>query len=135
MASSPRADAAPLSLSGRVERVHAAVAVALSLAAFLLLGQPQWSGMAAGALVGAVNFRALAFLTERLIGGETSSRHTAIALLLFKFTLLAGALGGIVTWLKPDGVTFLVGLTLAPVCLVAVVLSTRRRAEPLPEAS
>lgn len=125
---------APTSLTQRVERVHLALVAVLVLAAVALAGPPVWSGVLAGGLVGAANFRALAFLTVRFVAGETRTRQGAIGLLLLKFALLTGVVGAIVTWLEPDPIAFLVGLTLAPVCLTGVVLAGRRPAA-LPEAS
>lgn len=122
------------SLTQRVERVHLVLVAVLVVTAVALAELPVWSGVLAGGLVGAANFRALAFLTQRFVGGETRTRNSAIGLLLLKFALLAGVLGAIVTWLAPNPIAFLVGLTLAPVCLVGIVLTSRRPAA-LPEAT
>jgi len=102
------------------------VALAAVLASVALADQAHVAGMLAGALVGAANFRALGVLTARMVGGETNSRNAAIGMLVAKFILLAAALGAIVTWVRPDIVALLVGLTLAPACLVVLVLRGRR---------
>ncbi len=116
------------SLIAQVEKLHVVVALLAVLATVALAGKAQVAGMLAGALVGAGNFRALGVLTSRLVGGETGSRNAAIGLLLAKFTLLAALLGAIVTWVRPDIVALLIGLTLAPACLVVLVLRSRRSA-------
>jgi hypothetical protein len=115
-------------LIAQVERLHAIVALVASVVAFALTSRPIWSAVVAGTLVGAANFHMLALLTTRLVSGSNTSRQVAIGVLLLKFTVLAGVLGAVVQWLKPDGVTFVAALTLAPVCLVTVVLRGRKEA-------
>jgi hypothetical protein len=128
MASPASQAATPATLTSQVERVHAAVAVVAMLIALAVAARPVWSAVLAGTLVGAANFRVLALLTQRLVSGTTSTKNAAIALLLFKFIGLIAVLGVIVLWLKPDSLTFLIALTLAPLCLLVVVL--RRRPDP-----
>lgn len=113
-------------LIAQVERLHVAVAAVAVVAGFVLGGRAAGLGLIAGALVGAANFRGLGILTQRFVGGETQSRNTAIGLLVVKFVLLAAVIGAIVTWLRPDMLALLLGLTLAPACLVALVLRSRR---------
>jgi hypothetical protein len=113
-------------LIAQVERLHAVVAVVASLVAFALTSRPIWSAVVAGTLVGAANFHMLALVTTRLVSGSNTSRQVAIGVLLLKFTVLAGVLGAVVKWLQPDGITFVAALTLAPVCLVTVILRGRK---------
>lgn len=120
------------SLIVQVERLHVVVALAAVLVSVVVADKAHVAGMLAGVLVGGANFRALGMLTSRFVGGETSSRNAAIGLLVAKFAVLAAALGAIVTWVRPDIVALLIGLTLAPACLVALVMRGRRTPAPAP---
>ncbi|MSP90727.1 MAG: hypothetical protein EXR79_02795 [Myxococcales bacterium] len=91
-----------------------------------------WTGLLTGALLGAANFRALAFLTGRMMDPEHGSRHAAIGLLLVKFAVLAGAIGAVLTWFEPDGLALLLGLTLAPLSLAVTISLSSKSATSSP---
>jgi len=105
-----------------VERLHLAVTALALLAAFGLGHRPHWLGILLGALIGGVNFRGLALVTQRLTSVETQTKNGAIALLMGKFLLVGLAIAVILPAFKPNALTLLVGLSFAPVCLVLVVL-------------
>jgi len=112
-----------------VDRLHLVLgllsvvsAVALTHAAALGT-RGHWTAVAAGLLLGGGNFRVLAFLTTRmLLSDEPSSRNTAIVLLMFKLGLLAVAMLAVFRFLNPDGVTLILAMSLAPLCLVIEAL-------------
>ncbi len=105
-----------------VERLHAVVALLALLLTFALADRPHWMGIVLGAFIGALNFRGLAMVTQRLVSGETRTKNGAIGLLMGKFLLVGLAIAVILLALKPNALTLLVGLSLAPICLVLVVL-------------
>ena len=114
-----------------VERLHLvlgvlAVLVAAAMTYSAALGSSgHWTAVLAGLLLGGANFRALAILTTRmLLSDEPSTRNTAIVMLSLKIGVLALLMMAVFRWVKPDGLTLLLALSLAPFCLV--ILAVRR---------
>ena len=126
--SAPASIIAPPSIVARTERTHLGLAAAAFAVALAVAPASFWSGLLVGVLFGAANFRALAFLTGRMVDADRSSRNAAVGLLLVKFAVLAGGIGAVLTWLEPDGLALLLGLTLAPLSL-AVTMAIAPRAD------
>ncbi len=132
MSAASQSPGAQPSFIAQVERLHALVAVVACIVAVAVAARPIWSAVVAGTLVGAANFHMLAVLTTRILSGSTASRNLAVGILFLKFTVVAGVLGAVMHWLQPDGVALLAALSLAPVCLVAVLLRGRKAAASAP---
>lgn len=126
---------APKALVKSVERLHVVVTVLALLAAFGLGSRPHWMGILLGALIGGVNFRGLAMVTQRLTSGETQTKNGAIGLLMGKFLLVGLAIAVILLAFKPNALTLLVGLSFAPICLVLVVLRQPKPSDGAPPQS
>lgn len=108
-----------------VERLHLALGALAVVVAVLLthaadLGtRGHWTAVLAGLVLGGGNFHALAVLTTRmLLSDEPATRNTAIVLLMFKLGALAAVMFGVFHWLRPDGATLILAMSLAPACLV-----------------
>jgi hypothetical protein len=118
------------SLVAQVERLHAVVGVAVFAAAWVLGSTDVWSGVLTGLLIGALNFWLLGMVTVRLVAGETRTRNSAIGWFVIKFALLGGSIGFVTQVLVPDAFGLLGGLSLAPACLVVVLLWRRGHETP-----
>lgn len=108
-----------------VERTHLvlgafAFAVAIAFTHTAALGsRGHWTAVLAGLILGGGNFRVLAFLTTRmLLSVEPSTRNTAVVMLTLKLGVLAMLMLGVFRWVQPDGVTLILAMSLAPLCLV-----------------
>ncbi len=114
-----------------VERAHlllgaVALVVAVALTHAAALGtRGHWTAVLAGLLLGGGNFSVLAFLTTRmLLSAEPATRNSAIVMLVLKLGVLSALMLGVFRWVQPDGVTLILAMSLAPLCLV--VLAMRR---------
>ena len=122
-----------------VERMHLVLAVlAIGVAVVLTHGavlgtRGHWTAVVAGILLGGGNFRVLAFLTTRmLLSVEPATRNSAVLMLVMKLGVLAMLMLGVFRWVKPDGVTLILAMSLAPLCLV---IEAMRRGGRLPSVA
>ena len=110
----------------RVEVLHAVVAFVAVLLTLSFWSGDRLSGVLAGALLGAANFRAMAMITERLTGSASASgRNTALGLLFGKLFGLIAAVAAVLFVLQPDPLAFILGLSLAPAALLIVATVAR----------
>ena len=122
-----------------VERMHLILGALAVVAAVVMthgaaLGSRwHWTAVAAGLVLGGGNFRVLAFLTTRmLLSVEPATRNSAVLMLVMKLGVLAMVMLGVFRWVKPDGVTLIVAMSLAPLCLV---IEAMRRGGRLPSVA
>ena len=120
-----------------VERMHVVLGAVVAVAALALthaaaLGsRGHWTAVLAGLVLGGGNFHALAVLTTRmLLSDEPATRNTAIVLLMAKMGVLAVLMFGVFQWLRPDGVTLILAMTLAPLCLMVEAVRRGGRLTP-----
>lgn len=110
----------------RVEVLHAAVAFAAVLLTLGFWSGDRLSGVLAGALLGAANFRAMSLITERLTSSTSAGgRNSALGLLFGKLFSLIAALAAVLFVLQPDPLAFIVGLSFAPAALLIVATVAR----------
>lgn len=101
--------------------VHAAIAVCGLALAVALGPQAIWAGVLLGALLGGLNFRALALLAARFTRtDDNAGRSGAMGLIIVKMAVMMAAVAGIMTFAQPDVGAFLGGISLSPLALVAV---------------
>lgn len=106
---------------GRVEKVHAVLAVVSIAVAAARWGQPVWSGVMLGALLGGLNFRALSVLAARFTRtGDATARSGAMGLIILKMGAMMAAVAVVMIVAKPSGAAFVVGISAAPVALLLV---------------
>ena len=122
-----------------VERTHLVLAVlAFATSLYLTYAAPMgtsghWSAVLAGLVLGGGNFSVLAFLTTRmLLSAEPTSRNSAIVMLVMKLGVLSMLMLVVFRWVKPDGVTLILAMSLAPLCLV---IEAVRRGGKLPTSA
>lgn len=108
-----------------VVRMHLVLGALAVVAALVLthaadLGtRGHWTAVLAGLLLGGGNFHVLAVLTTRmLLSVEPATRNAAVLMLVLKLGVLAMLMLGVFRWLRPDGVTLIFAMSLAPLCLV-----------------
>ena len=104
----------------KVERLHLLLAIVVCAIAVPIWADGRWMGLVAGAAIGGANFRALALLTARLTRVDPTQRKIASMMLVGKLPMLLAAIGLVMWWLQPEPVSFVIGLSLAPVALVLV---------------
>ena len=110
----------------RVELTHAALAVCAVGLAVANAEQAMWTGVLLGALLGGMNFRALAVLAARFTRTDNNAgRSGAMGLIIAKMMVMMAAVGAIMMFAKPDVGGFLVGISAAPVSLIAVAALAR----------
>jgi hypothetical protein len=110
----------------RVEMLHALAALAAVGLALMVWPGERWTGVLAGVLLGAANFRAMAMFTERLTGSvNADGRNRALALLVGKLMALIVIVGVVMLILKPDPLAFILGISLAPAALLLVAAVAR----------
>lgn len=98
----------------KVEVAHLMVAL-LAIASAAAFGTREvLIGAGAGFLLGGLNARALAVLTQRMTSPESTTRGAASGLLFAKMLLLLGAVGAVMLLLRPHPVAFVVGISVAP---------------------
>lgn len=103
-----------------VERSHALVAGSLVVVAALTLPAGIWWSLGVGALIGAANFRAMAAITDRLTQPDLARRGGMGLWMAGKLLGLIAAVGATLWWLEPQPVGLVIGLSLAPACLMGV---------------
>ena len=110
----------------RVEGAHAVLSVVAVSAAAFLHTRPVWTGVLLGALLGGMNFRALALLAARFTRtDDNAGRSGAMGLIIAKMAAMMAAVGAVMLLAKPDVGGFLVGISAAPVSLVIVAAIAR----------
>ncbi len=110
----------------RVEGLHAALGVVACVVAFLGWPTSIALGVFVGALLGGLNFRALALLAAKFTRvGDNAARSGAMGLIVVKLGAMMAAVGGVMVLVKPDVGAFLVGISLAPAALIGVALMAR----------
>jgi hypothetical protein len=125
-----------------VERMHVVLGAVVAVAAVAMthaaaLGsRGHWTAVLAGLVLGGGNFHALAVLTTRmLLSDEPASRNTAIVMLMFKIGAVAALMFGVFQWLRPDGMTLILAMSLAPLCLIVEALRRGGRLSPVANGS
>ncbi len=110
----------------RVEMLHALTALAAVGLAMMIWPGERWTGVLAGVLLGAANFRAMAMFTERLTSSTTAGgRNGALALLVGKIMALIVVIGVVMLILKPNPIAFILGVSLAPAALLIMAAIAR----------
>ncbi len=110
----------------RVEALHAALAVTATFAAFVGWTATVGWGVLLGALLGGLNFRALALLAARFTQvNHNAARSGAMGLIVVKLSAMMAAVGAVMVFAKPDVGAFLVGISIAPVALISVAVWAR----------
>ena len=105
----------------RVERTHAVIACLACIVAIAMSNQAVWSGVLLGALLGGLNFRALAMLAAKFTTtGDNAVRSATMGLIIGKMVAIFAAVGVVMVFANPDGVAFIGGISLAPIALVLV---------------
>jgi len=106
--------------------LHAVVALAAVGLALMAWPGERWTGVLAGVLLGAGNFRAMAMFTERLTSSvDADGRNRALTLLVVKLIVLIVTVGAVMLLLKPDPLAFILGLSVAPAALLIVAAVAR----------
>ncbi len=121
----------------RIELTHLGLAAVACALAASLAGPAVLTGVALGAALGGLNFRALAILAARFTrAGDNAARAGSAGLLIFKMVALMAAVGVVFVLIEPDGVGFIAGISLAPLALIVVSMIARPSfdAEPAGEA-
>lgn len=113
-------------LLNRVDRLGAAIGVAVTLGWLVLVG--PWAGLSAGlgVLLGGANFIALRRITARLLAPDQSARSAshAAGVLMMKFAAAGLVVFVLIVWVEVDARAFAAGLT--SVVIALVVESLRR---------
>lgn len=104
----------------RIELVHVTIAAVACAVAGVTSSASVVMGVALGALLGGLNFRALAVLATRMTAtdGDAATRSGSAALIILKMLAMMAAVGAVLVWIRPDGIGFIIGLSLAPLALL-----------------
>jgi hypothetical protein len=120
----------------RVEGVHAALGACAVAVAIALWSQAIWSGVLMGALLGGLNFRALALLAAKFTEtGENAARSGAMGLIIVKMAVMMAAVGGVMVFAEPNVGAFLVGISGAPVAMMLVAVVARPTFDDSPQSA